>query len=318
MRKNLKTVLLSGSILVSLLFILFAINQTVQVVDLASRVNPAFGMVVLWALLCIYAVVLIIPLVLFLRLPAPLTPPKTEDSSDFPHYLDALRKRLSTNRHLVGRSLTGRQEIEEALLYLNTEADKLISAAASKVFITTGISQSGRLDALLVLSAVSQMLWQIAHLFYQRPTAREVAYLYANVGATVFLASELQDVEVHEHLEPLLAATFGSAISTIPGTGLLVNSMLTAGGNAFLTLRVGAIAKRYCGSLCIGDRRALRRAATTEAVRMFGTIVSKCSAIIARAAWDVSKRKVGKTVSETGSRLKKTASDLFSPSAVGK
>ena len=314
MGKYLKAVFLSASVVVLLLFVLFVVNQTVQVVDLATRVNPTFGTVVLWTLLSIYVIALIVPGLLFLSLPAPLRPPKAEDSPDFPRYLDALRKRLSVNRHVSGRPLTERHEIEEALSFLNSEADKLINSAASKIFITTGISQSGRLDALLVLSAASQTVWQIAHLFYQRPTPREVVYLYANVGATVFLASELQDIEVHEHIEPILAATFGSAISTIPGTALLMNSMLTAAGNAFLMLRVGAMAKRYCGSLCIGDRRSLRRAATAEAVRMFGAIVGKCTATITKAAWEVSKRKVGSTISEAGSRLKKSARNLFSPS----
>jgi hypothetical protein len=313
MRKYLKTIFLSISALVVLLFVLFAINQTVQVVDLASRMSPKFGAVVLWSLISIYVVAIAVPVIMFLRLPAPLRPPKTEDSSEFSRYLEALRKRLSGNRLLKGRSLRGRAEIEEALSFLNVEADGLISSAASKVFITTGISQSGRLDALLVLSVVSQLVWQIAHLFYQRPTLRELMYLYANVGATVFLAGELQDIEVHEHVEPILTATFGSAISTIPGTALLVNSVLSAAGNAFLTLRVGAIAKRYCGSLSLGERRSLKRAATAEAARMFGGIVGKCTTTITKAVWEVSKKKAGSAISATGSRLKKTARDLFSP-----
>lgn len=315
MKRSIKVILVSGSLVVLLLFGLFVVNQTVQIVDLASRADPILGTAVLWTLLCIYAAALLVPVIVFLRLPAPLRPPKAEDSADFPRYLDALRKRLSVNRHLRGRVLTGRREIEEALALLNSEADKVIKATASRVFITTGVSQSGRLDALLVLSAVTQMVWQIAHLFYQRPTPREVIYLYANVGATVFLAGELQDVDVHEHVEPIIAASFGSAISSLPGTSLLVNSMVTASGNALLTLRVGTIAKRYCGSLCIGDRRLLRRAATAEAVRMFGAIIGQCTATISKAAWEVSKRKVGNTISETGSRMTRTARSLFSKAA---
>lgn len=318
MKKSLKAILVSGATVALLLFLLFVINQTVQVVSLASHINPTLGTVVLWALLAIYLLVIMVPAILVLRLPAPLRPPTSEDSSDFPRYLDALRKRLSTNRLLSGRPLTERQEIEEALAFLNSEADKLIKTTASKIFITTGISQSGRLDGLLVLTAASQMVWQIAHLFYQRPTPREIVYLYANVGATVFLATELQDVEVYEQIEPILTATFGSAVSALPGTSLLVNSMLTAAGNALLTLRIGAMAKRYCGSLCVGDRRSLRRAATAEAVRMFGGIIGQCTATISRAAWEVSKKKVGTTLSETGARLRRSARNLFSQSLFDK
>jgi hypothetical protein len=306
------------ALVVVLLFVLFVINQTVQVVDLASRLNPIVGAIVLWGLLFVYAAALMVPVVMFLRLPAPLRPPEAEDSPDFPRYLRALQKRLSVNRRLSGRPLTERREIEEALAFLDSEADTIIKRAASKVFITTGISQSGRLDALFVLSAVSQMVWQIARLFYQRPTPREIVYLYANVGATVFLSSELQDVDVHEQIEPILTATFGSAIAAVPGTSLIVNSMLTASGNALLTLRVGAIAKRYCGSLYLGNRRSLRRAATAEAVRMFGAIVGQCTATISKALWEVSKRKIGGTISQTGSRLKKGAQDIFAGSPSGK
>lgn len=311
MKKSLKAIVVGGSALLLLLFVLFVVNQTVQVVDLASRVNPILGTGVLWTLLSIYLAALLVPVIVFLRLPAPLRPPKSEESPDFPRYMESLRKRLSVNSRLTGRPLTERREIEDALTFLNSEADQIIKATASRVFITTGISQSGRLDALLVLSAVSQMVWQIAHLFYQRPTPREVVHLYANVGATVFLAGELQDVDVSEHVESIFAAGFGSAVSALPGTTLLVNSMLTASGNTFLTLRVGAIAKRYCGSLCIGDRRLLRRAATAEAVRMFGAIIGQCTATISKAVWQVSKKKVGRSISGTGSRLRQTAQDLF-------
>ena len=218
--KHLKNVLLGGSAVALFLFVLFVINQTAQVVDLASRVTPVLGTILLFVLLAIYAAAILVPLVLFLRLPAPLRPPRTEDSPDFPRHLEALRKRLSANRLVSGHPLNGREEIEGALAFLDAEADKIMRAAASKVFITTGVSQSGRLDALLVLSALSHMVWEIAHLYYQRPTPRDLLYLYGNVGATVFLAGELQDVEVHEHIEPLLAAAFGSAVSTFPGTAL--------------------------------------------------------------------------------------------------
>jgi hypothetical protein len=318
MKKSLKLVFLTGSLLILLLFILFAVNQTVQIVDLASRLNPMLGVVVLWTLLGIYAAVLLVPIIIFLRLPAPLRPPGNDRSADFPNYLKALRKRLTMNRHLAGRSLAGRQDIEEALAFLNAEADNIIKSTASRVFITTGISQSGRLDALLVLSAVSRMVWQIAYLFYQRPTPGEIVRLYANVGATVFLVGELDDIDVHHHIEPILVAGFGSAVSTVPGTGLLINSILTASGNALLTLRVGAITKRYCGSLCIADRRSMRRAATVEALGMFGTIVGQCTATISKAAWDVSKKTVTGKISGAGSRLKQTAQDLFHKTGASK
>ena len=50
----------------------------------------------------------------------------------------------------------------------------------------------------------------------------------------------------------------------------MVNSVFSGAANAFLTLRVGIIAKRYCASLVLAERWAIRRAATVEAARMPG------------------------------------------------
>ena len=69
----------------------------------------------------------------------------------------------------------------------------IVREAASGVFLATAVSQSGRLDGLLVLAAQSRMVWRVAHLYHQRPTLRDIAHLYANVAGTAFVAGELQE-----------------------------------------------------------------------------------------------------------------------------
>ena len=188
MNKTLKKVVLFTSFLVLLLFILFVINQTAQVIQLADRVNPSFGNFVFWALLLVYAILIFIPVFLFLSLPKSLTPPKSEDAPEFSAYLAAVKKRLASNSHLKGLEFSSRQHVEEALSILGKKSDEIIRQTASTVFISTAISQSGRLDAFLVLSAQSRMIWRIARLYYQRPTLRDLIQLYANVAGTAFLA----------------------------------------------------------------------------------------------------------------------------------
>ena len=90
---------------------------------------------------------------------------------------------------------TDRRGIDEALRVLDDDANAIIKQMASTVFLTTAVSQSGRLDGLLVLAAQSRMVWRVAHLYYQRPSLREMLYLYANVAATSFVAGELDDLE---------------------------------------------------------------------------------------------------------------------------
>ena len=103
------------------------------------------------------------------------------------------------------------------------------------------------------------MIWRIARVYYQRPMLRDLIRLYANVAGTAFLASELDDIDISEQVQPILSSALGPLAVMVPGVQLaasiLVNSVLTGTANAFLTLRVGIIAKRYCGSLVVAERR---------------------------------------------------------------
>ena len=74
---------------------------------------------------------------------------------------------------------------------------------------------------------------------------------------------------------------------------ILANSILSGAGDAFLTLRVGMIAKRHCGALVAEPPATLRRRATSEAAEHLGAIVADGSARITRALWSNSREKVG-------------------------
>jgi hypothetical protein len=316
MNTTTKKIALLVSLLLLLFFVLFVINQTAQVVLLATHISPIFGTVVFWALVVLYLLLILVPVVLFLRLPRSLTPPKSDDAPEFPAYLDGLKKRLSSHELLRGMDLSGREQIENALAILDKRANAIIHKAASTVFLSTAISQNGRLDAFLVLSAQSRMVWQIARLYYQRPTLRDVTHLYANVAATTFLASELDDIDVSEQVQPVLSAALGALAVSLPGlklaTSILVSSVLTGTANAFLTLRVGIIAKGYCGSMVKTEKRTLRRTASAEAAKLLGSIVKQGTSRVSRAVWEASKGKVGTIFSGTTDSVKEAGNSFLS------
>ncbi|MDH3404691.1 MAG: YcjF family protein, partial [Acidobacteriota bacterium] len=243
-----------------------------------------------------YAVLLAAPAYLWLRLPPALAPAKSDAGPEFEKHLEALRKRLARNPRLGELPLASREDVERALTVLSEGSDEVIRDAATRVFLTTAISQSGRLDAILVLSAHTRLVWRVAHLYYQRPTLRDMTYLYANVAATAFMAGELEDIDVSEQIQPVLSAVLGSAVTAVPGfqmaSSLLVNSVLTGSANAFLTLRVGMIARRYCATLVVEDRRALRRSATAQAAMMLGGVASYGARTLVKSVAQASKRKL--------------------------
>lgn len=279
----------------TLAFIVFLINQTAAIVQLATGITPWLGQATLWALLALYVILLAVPLILLLRLPKPLTPPAFAESEEYRQYLTDLGRRLERNPRLRGQSLSTPAEIEAAIGTLGEETDRIVSGTAGSVFVSTAISQYGRLDAFLVLGAQSRMIWQVAHVYHQRPTIRDMLRLYANVASTVFVASELDDLDVAEQVEPVISGVLGSAVAVIPGVqlvaSLIVNSALTGSANAFLTLRVGMITKRYSAPLVRQDRQTLKRAATLEAAGLLGSIATDGTRAIAAAIWEASKDK---------------------------
>ncbi len=297
MLKDLSKLLVPVAALAILGFVIFLVSQTAQVVELASLAHPTLGRVVLVALLAVYALLIGLPTYRYLRLPAPLKPPEEDFGPAFDRHLNSLRQRLQGNSCLVGQpvDLTHRRGIEDAISQLDVQAEEIIRSNASMVFLGTAVSQSGRLDGLVVLVAQTRMVYQVARIYNQRPALREMLYLYANVAATAFVARELEDSELSDMVGSMLAASVGTVAGAVPGlqaaSSLLVNSVLEGAANAFLTLRVGLIARSYSGALVRPDQKALRRSASLEAIRLLGGIVSQGARTISSAAWGVSKEK---------------------------
>ena len=97
-------------------------------------------------------------------------------------------------------------------------------------------------------------------------------------------------------IQPVVAGTLGAVGGAIPGfqvfTTIMVNSLLSGSANAFLTLRVGIIAKDYCGSLVAEPRTQVRRAATAEAARLLSGIVKESGTRVRDAIWKEIKTKI--------------------------
>ena len=206
---------------------------------------------------------------------------------DFLRQNKTLRLQLkSQERTITFDENTTNEEMETSIKILNTEAEKVIRANASRVFITTTISQNGSLDALFVLVHLTRMIWHVATIYHQRPGMKNLLKIYFNVLATIFLARSLEDLEVlDEQLEPIMSLLFGSFLSSvIPGVqtavNLVLNSAIQGSANAYLTLRVGLIAQEFIINEERRDKRTVRKSAAIRALPMLGTIVNDNRKII--------------------------------------
>jgi hypothetical protein len=218
-----KRILLPLSVLVIIAIVLIIMRETREVVAIATAVHPLFGQVVLFALLLTYAACILIPMIAFLRLPKGLLPPSPDDREAEMAFREKLAKRLRSNRNLTDRQVTP-GTIEPALLELAELARQRTAQAATIVFVSTAVSQSGRLDGLMVMVTHCRLVWQIAHLYWQRPAVSDLLALYSNVAAAAFIAQNIEDMDLGDVIEPVLAPVLAN--------GCLRHSRFLAGRRA--------------------------------------------------------------------------------------
>ncbi len=290
--KTIKKILVYVSLTIIFLVSISAVNQAASIYERASRIHPYFGYAVLTLIIAGFMAIIFVPVAAFLGLRKRPEIPKSKESPEYAAYLEGLKQSLYSNRILKEKGFAFNEaeelspQMDKALAILGVEADKVIKSSASAVFVTTAISQNGSLDGVFVLASITRTVWDISRIYRQRPGIRDLAYLYGNIGATVLAARGIEDLDLlDEQLEPILASVLGGGLgSLLPGavhiTNLIANSITEGSVNAMLSLRVGAMAKRYCASTVEIDRKFLRRSATLEAVSLLGGIIKENSAII--------------------------------------
>jgi hypothetical protein len=291
-----------GCLILLYLMVLF-VASVVQLAEAADRLYLGLGQPVFFTIIIFFGILLVSPFYLYFKLPKALVPPLEVDGPIHEAYIVKLKQRLKSNKLLKDRLLSTNDDVVSALKILSLEADKTIHETAGVVFMGTAIMQNGRLDGLITLATQAQMVWSIAETFYQRPSPRQMIYLYSNVAANALLAESIEDLDFSEITAPILA----SAIGTIPGASLMANSVANGAANAFLTLRVGCIAKQYCEAISTPNKSLVRRNATLAAAAMVGGIVKENTAKILSGSWKLVTKGVVGTIDSSVQGVKSVA-----------
>jgi hypothetical protein len=250
MIKNIKKILYAAGILVCIVFLLITINQLVSLYQNLAVIHPLLAIVGTSLVGVLVFGLFLIPVVLITKLPAPL--PFPDDDADLARYKRSFRERLTKHPVAVENGLDPHDEDQLKELYqrLNNRADKIIFESASAVFISTAISQNGKLDAFTVLAAQVRLIWRVAHIYWQRPSIRNLQQLYSNVAINAMAASTIDQMDISQQIQPIISAILKSPGKHIPVVGnaahIITESIMEGTVNAFLTLRVGVLTKNYC------------------------------------------------------------------------
>ncbi|MEX0823333.1 MAG: DUF697 domain-containing protein [Balneolaceae bacterium] len=277
-----KKLLAVTAVSAALLVFIIIVNQVVQFSAFLNQINPILGQVSLGVFLLVLLVAILTPAYLYIKLPGPLIPPKETDGPVYDQYIRKLSKRLAANPIVKDYKIEGVENVKSVIKQLDEESDKSIRRTANRAFITTAISQNGALDALFILGLQFRLIWDIAHIYEQRPSLKDLGFLYTNVMVTAFIASSIDEAEYYEIVESSMSQGIGSMVSMVPGTALIVNSAITGSSNAFLTLRIGKVTQQYCGSLVRQERQTIRNSATAKAAKMLAGIVYEGSKKLVR------------------------------------
>ena len=282
------------AVLITVCLLSLIIAGVTSLISLAERIHPVAGTIVFWGVCLAAGFFALYCVVAYARLPAALVRPEEESGPRYDAYLQALRVRLAVNPRTRGKPLATEEEIKNAVGHLSAEADLIVRSTASTVFLSTALMQNGRLDGLIVLFTQIRMVGRIARIYVQRPSPRELVWLYANVAGTAFVASGLESLELGEMVAPLAVSVVPALKGGIPGlsgiSALLVKCISNGAANAFLTLRVGEVARRYCELTSRCPPELIRKSATAAAVQHLGRIVRENGALIVRKIWESTGR----------------------------
>src|SRR5438034_854923 len=278
-----------GAVLMTICLVSLIIAGVASLISLAERIHPIAGTIVFWSVCAAAGFFALYYAIAYARLPAALVPPEEDVGQHYEAFLEALRNRLAANPRTRHMPVVTREEIENAVGHLSIEADAVVRRTASTVFLSTALMQNGRLDGLIVLFTQIQMVSRIARIYVQRPSPRELVRLYANVAGTAFVASGLESLDLGEMVAPLAVSVVPALKGGIPGlsgiSALLVKCVSNGAANAFLTLRVGEVARGYCELTSRCPPELIRKSATAAAVQHLGRIVRENGALVVRKIW---------------------------------
>jgi hypothetical protein len=245
-----KKIIYPLGIVALLVFVLIIINQLVSFYNNLATIHPVLAIVGTVFIGFILVGLLATPFILIAKLPAPL--PFPDSNIDLAKYQQLFKKRLAKHPVAKENNLNPNNSDDLKIIddKLKEKADKIIFDTASAVFISTAISQNGKLDAFTVLAAQIRLVWKVSHVYWQRPSIRNIQQLYTNVAINAMAASGIEQIDLSQQIQPIINAMIKSPGKHIPVIGnaahIITESILEGTVNAFLTLRVGVLTKNYC------------------------------------------------------------------------
>jgi len=155
---------------------------------------------------------------------------------------------------------------------IKKELNKVIVTHAESIFLSTAISQNGRLDAIAVLTINLKLIKELVTKCGFRPSYASLGRLSFNILTSAIIAESLEDMKFSE----LFPQSSLNALAEIPFIKTVTGSLTQGSGNALLALRVGIICRNYLFMNLKGQsKQQIKRLAFAEAVTLFPKVIGE-------------------------------------------
>lgn len=155
---------------------------------------------------------------------------------------------------------------------IKKQINKIILNNAKTVFISTAMSQNGKLDMITVLTCNIKMIKEIVVKSGFRPTYVKLGKLSTKVLSTALIAEGLEGLDFTD----LFPTSSVKWLEEVPVVKTLANSVVNGLANGLLTLRIGIATRRYLFSdVKKITKEEIRRKSIKESVRMLPLLVKE-------------------------------------------
>lgn len=155
---------------------------------------------------------------------------------------------------------------------IKKELNKMIVTHAESIFLTTAISQNGKLDAFAVLTINLRLIKNLVLKCGFRPSYPALGRLSFNIMSSALIAESLEDMKFSE----LFPSSSLNALAEMPILKTVTGSLAQGAGNALLSLRVGIICRNYLFMNLKGlSKKQIKKMAFAEAMVLFPRVIGE-------------------------------------------
>ncbi len=155
---------------------------------------------------------------------------------------------------------------------IKKELNKIIVTHAESVFLTTAISQNGKLDAIAVLTINLRLIKELVMKCGFRPSYAALGRLSFSVMTSAIIAESLEDMKFSE----IFPQSSLNALAEMPILKTITGSLAQGAGNALLSLRVGIICRNFLFMNLKGmSKKEIKKMAFAEAIVLFPRVIGE-------------------------------------------